>query len=162
VILAATVLAETACDLGYEVVQTQDYGPEARGGASRAEVIVSDVPVDFPEVERPELTLCLSQEGFERYAGQTRSGGLVLYDDGLVRPAGGAGEVRLLGLPFTALAAELTGTRITANMIALGAIDALLGLFGAEALARGLQARLPATAHEANLRALEAGRRRVG
>ncbi|MBM3147457.1 MAG: 2-oxoacid:acceptor oxidoreductase family protein, partial [Actinobacteria bacterium] len=57
--LAAVILAEAATAIGKEVVQTQSYGPEARGGASRSEVIISDWPIDFPELESPDVTLCL-------------------------------------------------------------------------------------------------------
>ena len=142
---------------GYEVVQTQSYGPEARGGASAAEVIVSREPIDFPEVERPDVTLCLSQEAFDKYAALTRAGGVVVYDDGLVEPAGLDGRARLVGLPFTATARELAGTPQAANMVALGALEGLLGLVGYPALVDSVHARLPRKLLEGNLKALNAG-----
>ena len=70
---------------GKEVLQTQSYGPEARGGASKAEIIVSDTEIDFPEVTAPDVTLCLSQEAFDSYAAETKPGGVVLYDQGAGR-----------------------------------------------------------------------------
>lgn len=157
IILAATILAEVACATGYEVVQTQSYGPEARGGASAAEVIVSREPIDFPEVEHPDLTLCLSQEAFDKYASLTRPGGFVVYDDGLVEPAGLDGRARLVGLPFTATARELAGTPQAANMVALGALEGLLELVGYSALVDSVHARLPRKLLEGNLKALNAG-----
>lgn len=157
IILAATILAEVACTAGYEVVQTQSYGPEARGGASAAEVIVSRAPIDFPEVERPDLTLCLSQEAFAKYAGRTRAGGFVVYDSGLVEPSGLDGGARLIGLPFTSTARELAGTPQAANMVALGALEGLLGLVGYPALVDSVHARLPRKLLEGNLKALNAG-----
>jgi 2-oxoglutarate ferredoxin oxidoreductase subunit gamma len=157
IILAATILAEVACTAGYEVVQTQSYGPEARGGASAAEVIVSREPIDFPEVEHPHLTLCLSQEAFDKYAALTRAGGLAVYDSGLVDPAGLDGRVRPVGLPFTATARELAGTPLAANMVALGALEGLLGLVGYAALVDSVHARLPRKLLEGNLKALNAG-----
>jgi len=157
IILAATILAEVACTTGYEVVQTQSYGPEARGGASAAEVIVSREPIDFPEVEHPDLTLCLSQEAFDKYGPLTRAGGFVVYDDGLVDPAGSAGTARLVGLPFTATARELVGTPLAANMVALGALEGLLGLVGYAALVDSVHGRLPRKLLEGNLKALNAG-----
>jgi Pyruvate/2-oxoacid:ferredoxin oxidoreductase gamma subunit len=99
-ILAATVLAEALLASGTEVVQTQSYGPEARGGASKAEIIVSDAEIDFPEVVSPDVTLCLSQEAFDDCAAETRPGGVVIYDRGLVSPAELEG-VELVGLPFS-------------------------------------------------------------
>jgi len=157
IILAATILAEVACAAGYEVVQTQSYGPEARGGASAAEVIVSREPIDFPEVEHPDLTLCLSQEAFDKYAGRTRAGGFVVYDSGLVEPSGIDGGARLIGLPFTATARELAGTPLAANMVALGALEGLLELVGYAALVDSVHGRLPRKLLEGNLKALNAG-----
>ena len=108
-VLASVVLAEAAAATGREVVQTQTYGPEARGGASRAEVIVSDEEIDFPELVSPDITICLSQEAFDTFAAVTRDGGLVLYDEQIVvaRPVKG---VRLVGAPLTSLAQQAAGT----------------------------------------------------
>jgi 2-oxoglutarate ferredoxin oxidoreductase subunit gamma len=157
IILAATVLAEVACANGFEVVQTQNYGPEARGGASAAEVIIARTPIDYPEVSRPDLTLCLSQEAFAKYAAATRRDGVVLYDTDLVEPAAVDGGLRLVGLPFTATARALAGTPQAANMAALGALEGLLALVGYEALVEGVTRRLPARHVEGNLKALRAG-----
>ena len=84
ILLAAAIIAEAAAALGRHVVQTQSYGPEARGGASKAEVIVSDEPIDYPEVRHPDVSLVLSQAAYEKYAADTRPGGLLIYDSGLV------------------------------------------------------------------------------
>jgi 2-oxoglutarate ferredoxin oxidoreductase subunit gamma len=155
-ILAAVILAEAAVSLGKEVVQSQSYGPEARGGASQAAVIISDDEIDYPEVESADLTLCLSQPAFDKFAPQTRPGGLVLYDSGLVSPDAMSG-VRLLGLPFTQTAQSQAGTPMAANVVSLGAIMALLPVVGRRALADSVSKRLPAKLVEANLRALAAG-----
>ena len=71
IILAATLLADAAVATGREVIATQSYGPEARGGASKAEVIVAADEIDYPEVTAPGITVCLSQEAFDAYAGLT-------------------------------------------------------------------------------------------
>jgi 2-oxoglutarate ferredoxin oxidoreductase subunit gamma len=155
-ILAAVILAEAAVSLGKEVVQSQSYGPEARGGASQAAVIISDDEIDYPEVESADLTLCLSQSAFDKFAPQTRPGGLVLYDSGLVSPEV-IGGVRQLGLPFTQTAQSQAGTPMAANVISLGAIVALVPAVGRQALADSVRKRLPAKLVEANLRALAAG-----
>ena len=85
-ILAAVILAEAAVSPAKKSCRSQSYGPEARGGASQAAVIISDDEIDYPEVEAADLTLCLSQPAFDKFAPQTRPGGLVLYDSGLVTP----------------------------------------------------------------------------
>jgi 2-oxoglutarate ferredoxin oxidoreductase subunit gamma len=155
-ILAAVILAEAAVSLGKEVVQSQSYGPEARGGASQAAVIISDDEIDYPEVESADLTLCLSQPAFDKFAPQTRPGGLVLYDSGLVSPESIEG-VRLLGLPFTQTAQSQAGTPMAANVVSLGAIMALMPAVGRQALADSVSKRLPAQLVQANLKALAAG-----
>jgi len=155
-ILAAVILAEAAVSLGKEVVQSQSYGPEARGGASQAAVIISDDEIDYPEVEAADLTLCLSQPAFDKFAPQTRPGGLVLYDSGLVTPGSFYGA-RLMGLPFTQTAQRQAGTPMAANVVSLGAIVALVPAVDREALAASVAKRLPAKVVAANLKALAAG-----
>ena len=155
-VLAATLLADALVAAGKEVVQTQSYGPEARGGASRAEIVVSDAEIDFPEVVRPDVTLCLSQEAFARYAAETRPGGVVIYDRGLVAAAPVDG-VRLVGLPFSDLAERELGKVVAANVVALGALLTATGLVPAERLREALRRRLPAQLLELNLEALSLG-----
>ena len=72
ILLAAAIIAEGAAALGKHVVQTQSYGPEARGGASKSEVIVSDEDIDYPEVLTPDINLVLSQAAYVKYAADTR------------------------------------------------------------------------------------------
>jgi 2-oxoglutarate ferredoxin oxidoreductase subunit gamma len=155
-VLASTVLAEAAVATGREVVQTQSYGPEARGGASRAEVIISDEEIDFPELVSPDITVCLSQEAFDTFAAVTRDGGLVLYDEQLVvaKPVPG---VRLVGVPLTSLAQQAAGTPLAANIVALGVLEKLAAPVPVEALIESLRRRLPERLLQADLAALQVG-----
>jgi 2-oxoglutarate ferredoxin oxidoreductase subunit gamma len=155
-ILAATVLADALTASGKEVLQTQSYGPEARGGASRAEIIVSAAEIDYPEVTAPDVTLCLSQEAFDSYAAETKPGGVVVYDQELVasRPLEG---VRLVGLPFSDLAERELDKVVVANTIALGALLKVTGLIGADYVRDSLRRLLPARFLELNLKALALG-----
>ena len=161
IILAATLLADAAVATGGEVIATQSYGPEARGGASKAEVIVSDAEIDYPEVTSPVITVCLSQEAFDAYAAQTVPGGLVVYDERLVQAVELPGR-RVVGLPFTHIAEQELGRAIAANIVMLGALRELSGLVTAEQLADAVRRRLPAKIVELNLRALALGRERAG
>ncbi len=154
--LAALILADAATSLGKEVVQTQSYGPEARGGASRSEVIVSDWEIDFPEVTSPDVTLCLSQPACDAFARLTRRGGLLVYDSGLVMPGKLAG-VDAVGLPFTDMAREHAGTPMAANIVSLAALSRLAGSVARDALEDSVRRRMPKRLLEANLRALAAG-----
>ena len=156
IILAATLLADAAVATGREVIATQSYGPEARGGASKAEVIIADAQIDYPEVSAPSVTVCLSQEAFDTYAEQTLPGGLVVYDDGLVE-APPLPERRLVALSFTRLAETELGKAIAANIVMLGALQALSGVVDAEPLADAVRRRLPARIVELNLKALQLG-----
>ena len=156
IILAATLLADAAAVTGKEVVQTQSYGPEARGGASKAEVIISGEEIDFPEATAPDVTLCLSQESFDGYAALTVVGGLVLYDDRLVEPRPIRG-VRLVGAPFTDVAEHELGKAIVANVVATGTIQALTRVVGRRELTAAVRRRVPPRFLDLNLRALRLG-----
>jgi 2-oxoglutarate ferredoxin oxidoreductase subunit gamma len=158
IILAATLLGDACAQAGRQVVQTQSYGPEARGGASKAEVIVSDREIDFPEVRLPDLTLCLSQAAFDQYAHETRAGGLVVADTGLIHTDGLVSDASLAGAPFTEIATTQLGKSVATNVVALGAVLALTGLAPPEAVQRALRRRLPEKIVALNLRALDLGR----
>lgn len=160
ILLAAAVLADAVAAAGREVVQTQSYGPEARGGASQAEVIASVEPIDYPEVDLADISLCLSQAAFAKYAHLTRQGGLVVYDSGLVDEGDLAG-FRLVGLPFTQTATADLGAKVVANVVALGALTAFIGWLPAAVVDAAVAARVPERFTDLNLRALEAGRRLV-
>jgi 2-oxoglutarate ferredoxin oxidoreductase subunit gamma len=158
IILAATLLADACAQAGKRVVQTQSYGPEARGGASKAEVIVSDDEIDFPEVRLPDLTLCLSQPAFDTYAPMTRAGGLVVVDSGLVDAGSLPDDARLVGVPFTELATGRLGKAVATNVVSLGAILELTDLVPHDFVCNALRRRLPARIVDLNLRALDLGR----
>lgn len=84
-ILAGAILAEAAGIYEEkEVIQTQAYGIQARGGASQSTVIISDNRIKYPEVRTPDILLCLSEEAYQRYSGTLRSGGLLFIDQDLV------------------------------------------------------------------------------
>jgi len=142
-ILAGAILAEAAGVFeGKEVVQTQAYGIQARGGASQSTVIISDSRIKFPEVLRPDILLCLSQEAYNRYMPNLKEGGLLVTDQDLVNAENVRPDVQVIALPFTA-EAERMNRRIVANVMALGALAALTGVVKPESLAQALPSRLP-------------------
>jgi len=157
IVLAATVMADAACTAGFEVLQTISYGPEARGGASRAEVIVAREEIDYPSMETPDVTVCLSQAAFDKFARRTRLRGVVVYDSGLVEPEGLDGSLRLLGAPCTEIAREHAKTPMAANMVVLGVLERAVPFVGYEALIDGVHAHLPSRFLEANLKAMLVG-----
>jgi 2-oxoglutarate ferredoxin oxidoreductase subunit gamma len=159
IVLCATVLADAACTAGFEVLQTISYGPEARGGASRAEVVLAREEIDYPSVDTPDVTVCLSQAAFDKFSRRTRPGGVVIIDDGLVEAHGLDEGVRLVGAPCTELAREHAKTPMAANMVVLGVLEREVPFVGYEALIDGVHAHVPSRFLEGNLAAMLAGYR---
>jgi len=159
ILLAAAIVAEAATALGKHVVQTQSYGPAARGGASKAEVIIADDEIDYPEVEAPDVSLCLSQEAYDKYARDTRAAGMLVYDSGLVEPDESPQGSYLRGIPFTQAAAEHLEKTVVANIVAVGALVEITGMVPAEAAEAAVVSRVPERFRELNLEAFRLGRR---
>ena len=153
-ILAGIILAEAAGVYdGKFVCQTQSYGPEARGGASKAEVVISDAPIDYPKAIQPDVLLALNQKSLEAFRADLKPGGLLLVDADLVQEAPSTGTV---ALPFTQIAREL-GRAMTANIVALGALIQLTGAVSLESLTAAVLARVPKGTEDLNRQALAAG-----
>ncbi|MBW1818908.1 MAG: 2-oxoacid:acceptor oxidoreductase family protein [Deltaproteobacteria bacterium] len=155
IILAAIVMAEAAGIYeGKHVCQTQSYGPEARGGASKAEVVISNEVIDYPKALRPNLFLSMSQASCDAYGADLTPDGLAVVDETLVRHRPHA---RVAAIPFTRIAREKCGTEVVANMVALGAVGHLCRLVKPKSLEKALLARAPKGTEEVNLKALRAG-----
>lgn len=158
-ILAGMVLAEAAgLYEGREVSMAQSYGPEARGGASKAEVVISDSIIDFPQCTRVDLLLALTQEAADTYCWDLRPGACVLVDSDLVTHPPTSLAV---GLPFTSVARDKLKKIMVANVVALGAISEIGGFVSRRALERALLARVPKGTEELNKKALSEGVRLV-
>lgn len=154
IILAGILLAEAAVRDGLNAVQTQSYGPEARGGASRSEVIISDEDIDYPKVIEADIMLCWSQEACDRYSGRLRRHGLLIVDEDLVHrtPTTRAARVRM-----TKLAEQEAGERLAANVVGLGVLAGLTEVVSRESLEEAIRARTPKGTAEMNLKALATG-----
>ena len=154
-ILAGIILAEAAAIYdGMQVVQSQSYGPEARGGASKSEVILSRLRIDFPEVIDADILIALSQEAYDKFApGFNKEGVLIIDNDNVTN----VDNVNVVSLPITSIAKEITGRAITANTVALGVLVAISGIVSEHAIHQAVSARAPKGTKEMNLLALEAG-----
>jgi 2-oxoglutarate ferredoxin oxidoreductase subunit gamma len=153
-ILAGIILAEAAAIYdGKNAVQTQSYGPEARGGASKSEVVISSGEIDHPEVLEADVLVALSNEAYRKFSGSEKPGGLLIVDaDKVESPSGKA-----IKIPITRLALDTTGRQITANTVALGVLVGLTGVVSRESLEKAVTARAPRGTEEMNRKALEAG-----
>ena len=155
-ILAGVILAEAAAVYdGLHATQTEVYGPEARGGASRSEVVISGEPIDYPKVIAADILLAMSQEACDRYGSSLKREGMLIVDAAHVTrlPL----EREAIQAPITRLAEEVTGRRITANVVALGVLVGLTELVSEEAIEAAVRARAPRGTEDLNLRALAAG-----
>jgi len=158
IIFTGIVLAEAAVVEGLNVVQSQVYGPESRGGASKAEVIVSKGTISYPKVTQPDVVMVMSQEAADRYAGSVKPGGLLVADTTHVRelPAVQASVVRV---PVSAISRERLGREQVASAVAAGLIVGLTGMVTADALRRAVAIRAPRGTAELNVKAMEEGLR---
>lgn len=154
VILAGVLLAEAAVRDGLNAVQTQSYGPEARGGASRSEVIISDEEIDYPKVIEADIMLCWSQEACDRYSGRLRKHGLLIVDEDFVHRTP---TTRAARVSMTKLAERETGGRLAANVVGLGVLAGLTEVVSRKSLEEAVRARAPKGTAEMNLKALAAG-----
>jgi 2-oxoglutarate ferredoxin oxidoreductase subunit gamma len=155
IILAAVILGRAAVmyDNKY-AVQTQVYGPEARGGASMSAVIIDDEPVLYPKVTNPDIYVIMSQEGFEKYGEAACSDAEMLVDSTLVhsRPA-----CRYVEIPATREARETLGRDIVANIIMLGALVAATGVVSRDSIEKAILDSVPKGTESLNVKAMKRG-----
>jgi 2-oxoglutarate ferredoxin oxidoreductase subunit gamma len=157
VMLAANIIGRAACIYadGYATM-TQNYGPEARGGASSAALVLSDEPILYPYTTKPEILMVLSQEAFTRFAPEMNPGGMLLVEQDLVRVTDVPGTTRVYSIPATRMAEEL-GKKIVMNVIAVGFFAAKSRVLTKDAYRNAITDSVPAAARELNLQAFEAG-----
>ena len=154
-ILASVIFAEAIGKTDQRnVVQTQSYGPEARGGASKSDVVISENEIYYPKAMKLDLLLTMTQESLDKYYVDLKEGGTLIVDTTLVT------EIptdKYFGLPFTELAKKKAGHVMVANVIALAAIAELTGSVTREALTDAVLSRAPKGTEEKNKKAIEIG-----
>ncbi len=156
-ILAGIVMAEAAAIYDDKIaVQSQSYGPESRGGASKAEVIISDQPIDYPKATEIDCMLALTQEACTKYHSDIKEGGILLVDSDEVKDVP-EGRFRVFSYPIIETAREELGKTIVANIISLGMIAELTGIVSRSAMEKAVMARVPKAFQELNRKALEIG-----
>ena len=154
-ILAGIILAEAAAIYdGKNAVQTQSYGPEARGGASKAEVIIANEEVDYPEVIDADVLVALSQEACDKFASNLKKNGILIVDSDKVMRVPTTSAIKV---PITSLAVEVSGRPITSNVVALGLLVGLTGVVSKKSLEKAVTGRAPKGTEEINLAAVRKG-----
>jgi 2-oxoglutarate ferredoxin oxidoreductase subunit gamma len=157
IITASIIYAEAAAlKAGYHVVQSQSYGPEARGGSSSASVVLNTIEVGYPKVAQPQVMVCLTQEALDKFSATLRPGGLLLADPYYVRKVGPL-DARIRLLPMFEAVRDRVGLPITFNVCVLGALAGLVDLVKPEHLKEVIAGRVPAKYLDKNLLAFDVG-----
>lgn len=141
------------------VTMIKSYGPESRGGASSAQVIISDTEIDYPHLTEPELLVAMSQEAYAKYIGELKSGGLLLIDEDLVELDPPRDDIQVRAIPATRIAEGELGRKIVANIVMLGFVAANIDSVSFEALREAVLSSVPKGTEELNQQAFERGYR---
>ena len=156
-ILAGIIMAEAASIYGGKnASQSQSYGPESRGGASRSEVIISDEEVDYPKATSIDAMLAMTQEACLKYCKDIKDGGILIVDSDEVKDIP-KGNFKVFSAPITSIARDELGKTIVANIIALGMITEITKVVPYEAIEKAVLARVPAAFLDLNKKALHIG-----
>lgn len=156
IVLAGQIVGKAASLIDHrETTLTQSYGPEARGGACSAQVIISDTQIHYPYVRHPDILVCMSQGGYEKYAGLLKESGTLIVDQDLVQPVEPAcGD--FFSIPATRLAEEL-GRKMMANIVMLGFFTAVTEAVSADAARKTVAGSVPRGTEDSNVKAFGKG-----
>lgn len=157
VILSAIVLGKAASiyENGFATM-TQNFGPEARGGACSAQLVLSDAPVLYPYTTQPDIMVIMSQEAYNRFAHELTPGGLLIIEEDLVRVSDLKGDPRVYAIPATRFAEEL-GKRMVLNSVMVGFFTAVTKLLQADAVRKAVTDSVPASFRALNTKAFDKG-----
>ncbi|MGD0507078.1 MAG: 2-oxoacid:acceptor oxidoreductase family protein [Terriglobales bacterium] len=157
VILSAIVLGKAASIYqGAYATMTQNFGPEARGGACSAQLVLSDSPVLYPYVTKPDILLVMSQEAYVRFGSELKDGGVMIVEQDLVRVSDLSKGIKVYSIPATRIAEEL-GKRMVLNSVMVGFFTAITHLLEPDAVRQAVASSVPPNFKELNLKAFERG-----
>lgn len=160
-ITAGIIMAKAASIYeGKQAVQSQSYGPEARGGASKAEVIISDEAIDYPKVTQCDALLAMTQVACDKYSHDLKEGGVLLVDSDMVKGLP-KGNFKVVSFPIINTAKNDVGREIVANIVALGAMVALTGQVTRENAEKAVLSSVPEAFIELNRKAFSMGYERA-
>ena len=157
VILSAIVLGKAASIYqGAFATMTQNFGPEARGGACSAQLVLSESPVLYPYVTRPDFLVVMSQEAYARFVPELKEGGTLIVEQDLVRVSDLNQQIQVYSVPATRIAEEL-GKRMVLNSVMVGFFTAVTHLLDPDAVRKAVADSVPPSFRELNLQAFERG-----
>jgi len=155
-ILSGIIMAKAAVKEGYKVAQSQSFGPESRGGSSRADVIISNNEIYFPEATNFDYLIALTQEAADKYLYDIKEKGVLLIDTGLVKNLGMTVN-NVVEASFTEIAIEKLGSALPMNIVALSCITKLSQIISDQYLEEAIKDSLKPSLHELNLKAMQLG-----
>jgi len=161
VIMGTIILAEAAYADGKQVIQCQAYGPEARGGASKAETIISDQKINYTKVQLPDLLLSLTQLSLDKYIGSLKDDAVVVVDEEISVPEEIASKHKVYKLPILIGASDVIKNKMSANIISCGVVNAIMNVCSQEELEKAVLNHVPKGTEEVNLKALHYGQQLV-
>jgi 2-oxoglutarate ferredoxin oxidoreductase subunit gamma len=157
VILSAIVLGKAASIYeGAFATMTQNFGPEARGGACSAQLILSSDPILYPYVTQPDIMVLMSQEAYSRFVPELKEGGTLIVEQDLVRVTDLPRQTKVYSCPATRLAEEL-GKRMVLNSVMVGFFTAVTKLLSPDAVRKAVADSVPSNFRDLNLKAFEKG-----
>jgi 2-oxoglutarate ferredoxin oxidoreductase subunit gamma len=157
VILSAIVLGKAASIYqGAYATMTQNFGPEARGGACSAQLVVSESPVLYPYVTVPDILVVMSQEAYVKFGSELKDGGIMIVEQDLVRVGDLKKNIQVYSIPATRIAEEL-GKRMVLNSVMVGFFTAVTRLLEPDAVRKAVADSVPSNFRELNLKAFERG-----
>jgi 2-oxoglutarate ferredoxin oxidoreductase subunit gamma len=142
---------------GRHVTLTKSYGPESRGGASSAQVIISDEEINYPRITKPKLLVAMSQEAYVKYINELADGGLLLIDEDLVELNHPRDDIVTRAIPATRIAESELGRKIVANIVMLGFLSANCEVVSVKGIREAVLDTIPKGTEELNTQALERG-----
>jgi 2-oxoglutarate ferredoxin oxidoreductase subunit gamma len=159
VILSAHILGKAASVYGgYNATMTQSFGPEARGSACSAQLVIDKDRVLYPYIREPDILVAMSQDGYEKFRGGMKPDGILVYEEELVSPQKDKkSKVKTFGVPATRLAEDVVGRKITMNIVMLGFFTAATGLIPRKAMEEAVLSSVPQGTEKLNSLAFETG-----
>jgi len=163
VIMAGIIIGKAASLFdNINAVQTQSYGPEARGGASRTEIVVSDEEIDYPKVQNPDILVAMSHEALIKYMGDLKDEGILIIDPDMIVEEEimdfvTEHKIKLYRAPATKTATDVVGLRIVANIVMIGAIVKVTEIVSVDAAKKAILDSVPKGTEDKNILAFDEG-----
>ena len=156
-ILASRIVARAALLESKNVLQSQVYGAEARGGATKSEIIISNLEIFFPHIHKPDILLIMTKEACKKYGNEIKEDGLRIIDSFMVEDIQTSNTYQTYSIPFTELAERHFNTKVIANMIALGFISKISSVVTIDSLIKTLNYLLNGENLKKNIEAINYG-----